>query len=230
MKDRLISFFNRIDRAGKYGTTNSSLVYIVDRKEEQQGSIEILDEDDRSINGLLLKNDPQISLFYYAFEENSFRLERYNKNGIFLTFAKGNQYRQCECVLFPDVEEDHNDWLMLIELKYVLDYSAASRKNSSYPQQMIEQIIQTTEYLRRHNVISINKKIHAVLSFPNVIEDFNSTLFEGDIFIEDESKIDIRKSPTSNVMNRTQIAIKYNVHIRAQNEATIKSASRLKFT
>lgn len=229
MRDKLENFLEKIKREGKFSTINNPLIYIVDRKKEQQGDVEILKEVDSSINGLSLINDTTLNVYYYVFKDNSFRHEIYNKE-ICVAFSKGNKYRQCECILFPYKKIESPNWILLVELKYALDFNAASRKDDAYPQHMIEQIIQTAEYLRRHDVIPVDSAIHAILSFPNVIENFNSTLFEGDIFIEDESKIDIRKSPTNNIMNRTQIAMKYKIIIHAQNTATIKSGKRLKFT
>lgn len=230
MRSKIETFFKDIKREGKCGITDNSLIYIIDRKEEQQGSIEILDKEDYTIKGLRLHNDPQLDVYYYAFEENSFKHERYDTKGVLTAFAKGERYRQCECILFPSEERASDCWVLLIELKYAENYNAASKTENAYPQNMIAQIIHTTEYLRRHELIPADVTVQAILSFPNVIRDFNSTLFQGDIFIEDESEIDIRKSPTSNVMNRTQIAVKYKIVIRAQNEATIKSTQRLKFT
>ena len=229
MKNKLDTFFNT--KKGEFNLTSSPIIYVIDRKNEQKGDVEILDKIDETINGLLLINEPSLEVFYYIFKENSLLHEIYNGKGDFVAFSKGDRYRQCECVLFPNEEDgDINCWISLIELKYAQDYKAASNKENNYPQNMIEQIIQTSEYLRRHEIVPRNKTIHAILSFPNVINDYNSTLFEGDIFVEDESKIDVSKASSSNVMNRTQIADKYKIVIRAQNKAMIKSIGRLKFT
>lgn len=229
MKNKIETFFKEREREGVSGVIESPLIYIVDRKKEQQGDVEILDKVDKTIKGVLINNEPQLKVYYYIFKDNSFRIERYNEKGKFLTFSAGSQYQQCECILFPNETDNPEHWILLIELKYAKNYAAASRENGAYPQKMIEQIIQTTQYLRRHNIIPAKKTVFAIVSFPNVIENFNSTLFEGNIFIENESKIDVRKPHTNNRMNRTQIATKYNIVIQARNEATIKSAKRLQF-
>jgi hypothetical protein len=131
--------------------------------------------------------------------------------------------------LFPDEVNTANSWTLLVETKYAKDYHAARETKNNYPHSMVEQIISTSEYLRRHGVIPLDKMVNAIVAFPNIIINFKSTLFKGNIYREDENKIDIRKPSSCKNMSITQVAKKYKVIIQAQNGAIINNREKLAF-
>lgn len=73
---------------------------------------------------------------------------------------------------------------------------------------MVKQIKETVFYFRNKGIIPKDKVVHAIISFPNLMEDFNAWTFP--IQTEDgtwESILDIR--------------IKYGIIIRATNQGNI---------
>jgi hypothetical protein len=214
-----------------FGTLASPVIYIIDKKKEENGDIHILPTEDFKVKAVELKNENNLRIFYYIFQDYSFKKERLNENKItgFEPLNSENCYRHCECILFPDEVDTTNNWTLLVETKYAKDYRAASEKKNDYPHSMVEQINSTSEYLRRHGVIPLNKMVNAIVAFPNLIINYEPHLFKGNIYREDENKIDIRKPSSCKNMSITQIAKKYKVIIQAQNGAIINNREKLAF-
>jgi hypothetical protein len=97
---------------------------------------------------------------------------------------------------------------LFIETKYSTNLENAFRKENDYPNCMINQIIETVKYFRAKGVIAENRRVNAIVSFPNLIDEFNATFFTGELSIE-------------------QILIDYKILIRATNSGIIKSEKRL---
>lgn len=214
------------------GSISTPMIYILDKKEEENGDISIQGIKDFNVNAVTLHNGNRVKVIYYVFQEYSFKKEKLDnsKNIIgFETLVSKDSYRHCECVLFPSEADIEGCWILLVETKYAKDCHAASKDKSDYPHSMIEQIISTSEYLRRHGIIPPNKMINALVAFPNLIINFKSTLFKGTVYRENEKKIDIRKAETSQNMSLTQIVMKYKVRIQAQNNAKVESQSKIVF-
>lgn len=71
---------------------------------------------------------------------------------------------------------------------------------------MTKQIIETLKYFRVKEIISIDKRVHELVSFPLLAEDFNSYSFQG---------------------KELQVIKEHKVLIRATNSAAIKSHKRI---
>lgn len=229
MQNRIEALFEDKEAAkSRFGTLSSSMIYIIDKKEEENGDIHVQSIPDYNVKAVELRNGGNLNTFYYIFQDYSFKKEILDGKNQIVGFESLNSkkcYRHCECILFPENTKDC--WTLLVETKYAKDYHAAQKNN--YPHSMVEQIVSTSEYLRRHGVIPCNKMVNAIVAFPNLITNFKSTLFKGNIYCEDEKKIDIRKSSTHREMSITQIAKKYKIVILAQNRATINSLTKLEF-
>lgn len=214
------------------GSLNSPEIYITDRTEEASGGIVIQRIPDYNIKGVKIENPPLLDIFHYTFIEYSFKKEIIDENNRIIGFPpvnSGDSYRHCECILFPHINNEES-WILLIETKYARDLKAASKIQSDYPHSMIEQIISTAEYLRRHGIIPSTQKIDAIVSFPNLIIDYQSTLFKGKVYRENNNRIDVRKAVSNQDMTITQIAKKYKIRIKAQNTVTVNNETRLSFT
>lgn len=227
MKIKLKDFFSDKESPDAItGVINTPMIHVIDKKEEADGCICVQSLSDYNVKGVAIQNEFRLSVYYHIFVEYSFKKELYDSDGELIGFEpieSTNSYRHCECILFPD--EEDKCWVLLIETKYARDHKAASQNN--YPHNMVEQIVSTCEYLRRHGIIPMDKSVDAIVSFPNLITNYESTLFIGDIFYENLNKLDIRKPKTNNPLNLTQIKKRYNIRIKAQNELTIGSKKKL---
>ncbi|NDW11074.1 hypothetical protein [Dysgonomonas sp. 520] len=232
MQTKLKSFFaQKEDRASTNGTINSSEIFIIDRKEDKGGDIVVLPIADFDVESVKLQNTGKVKVFYYIFQDFSFKKERlFNGNMLgFEPLVSKDSYHHCECILFPNDLLGNEKWILLVETKYAHDYRAASEKKNDYPHCMVRQIVSTAEYLRRHNIIPPNKMVDAIVSFPKVVINYQSTLFQGDVYRENERELDKSKPVTDNHMSITQIAKKYKIRIKAQNNAIINSETKISF-
>ena len=114
------------------------------------------------------------------------------------------------CVVFPAIC-NCNDWFLFIETKYSSDWESAFREENDYPNCMITQILETVKFFRMKGVLDNDRRVIAIVSFPNLIEAFDSTFFSQ----TDVSELDI--------------LLNYNVLLRATNAANIISSKRMKF-
>lgn len=179
---------------------NSPEIHIADWKDfDSAKGIEVSDKRP-TINSVFLLNNTSITVIVDIFGENA------------LPTTKGKQARQCECIAFP-ADFSCEDWILTVETKYAKDYTAAFRKERNYPENMIEQIISTVDYFRDKKIIAETKLVHAIISFPNLIADFNSTLFS---LVREEWSVE------NLIVNR-------KIRIKGCNSAKIISEKRLKF-
>ncbi|MFC0779462.1 hypothetical protein [Flavobacterium sp. HJSW_4] len=175
--------------------TNSPNIYIVDYKNINGEGI-VMHETKPDPKYVLLENLTPIGIYFDGFEDNALPLEE-----------PGVCNSQCECVLFPE-ECNQNDWILFIEMKYANDREAAFRENRDYPNCMINQILETVKYFRDKKIIPEEKRVNAIVSFPNLIEEFSSTFFTGRMSMDD-------------------ILYDHKILIRATNSGTIKSPKRI---
>lgn len=170
--------------------------YVVDYKNINSGNVELLEIVPDNIKSVHLKNQQLIPVLFDGFADNA------------LMISKGKYSKQCECVLFP--EECHtSDWILFIETKYTNNLQSAFKKEHDYPYCMVNQIVSTVEYFRNKGILEKEKRATAIVSFPNLIDEFNSTFFSKDV-----SELDI--------------LLKYNILIRATNSADIISSKRIR--
>ncbi len=179
-------------------TTHSNLnLYIADYpKTINNRGVVLFSDEPNDIKCVHIANPKKILVCFDGFKDNA------------LPIDIGNCSEQCECVLFPD-RCDETDWILFIENKYANDRVAAFRENRGYPNKMTDQIIETVKYFREKGIIAHDRRVWAIVSFPNLIEEFNSTIFHGDLSIQD-------------------ILLTHKIAIRGTNTATIISEKRIK--
>ena len=171
-------------------------LYIADYKNLNGGDVILLENEPNDIKCVHLSNPNQIIVCFDGFKDNA------------LPITIGHQSQQCECVLFPERCAE-TDWVLFVETKYANDRVAAFREESNYPNGMVNQIIECVKYFRNKGIIDPTKKVHAIVSFPNLVEEFNSTIFQGDLSILD-------------------ILLTHRIIIRGTNSAIIISEKRIK--
>lgn len=190
---------NRLRKALPHHTllqSRAKNLYIVDYKSIKDGDVELLEKKPNDAKSVHLKNQQQISVLFDGFKDNS------------LIINKGIYSPQCECVLFSE-DCNTNDWVLFIETKYTNNLQSAFKKEHNYPHCMINQIISTVKYFRDKGILEKDRRATAIVSFPNLIEEFNSTFFSKDI-----SELDI--------------LFEHNILIRATNSAEIISQKRIR--
>jgi len=172
-------------------------LYIADYKNFNHGEVILITTKPQDIKSIYLNNSKPVTICFDGFKENA------------LPISTGVYNRQCECVLFPN-ENDENTWILFVETKYTNDFKSAFKKENDYPNCMTKQIIETVKYFRENGIIDINKKVYAIVSFPNLIEEFNSTIFKGDLSIEDilrDYKIIIRGTNSAKIISEKRIKL-----------------------
>ncbi len=180
-------------------TTHSGLnLYIADYKNFNIGDVVLIENEPSDIKCVHLSNPNSVRACFDGFKENA------------LPIRRGYYSSQCECVIFPE-NCDREEWVLFIETKYANNREAAFNEIRDYPNQMTSQIIETVKYFRQKGIIEPSKKVHAIVSFPNLVEEFNSTIFRGDLSIED-------------------ILFNHKIIIRGTNNAHIISDKRIKLT
>lgn len=198
-KERIITALPA--HAACFTNNNGAVIYVRDMKRINGGPVTI-DNIDEGIAAVEVHNPYQIIVECDAFPDNA------------LPIAVGVHEKQCECVMFPD-ETDQKEWMLFIETKYVDSLENAQKIEYGYPQLMVTQIKKTVEYFRAKNIMSPDKRVHAIISFPTVEDGFDSWCFP----------VTYKDGTTETVED---ILMGFNIHIRATNCARIISAKRLK--
>lgn len=193
----------------------SATIYIRDYKHHdlaadiQNRGIVIDDNPDPEWASVVLENAMPESLAIDAdcFPENALPNEE-----------AGSHASQCECVIFP-ADGNDEDWLLFIETKYTDSEKVAQREDVNYPKKMFGQIKSTVNYFRQKGIIASDKRVHAIMSYPKLLEPFDSW----NIPLEDvdEETGDVLQLTTEEIMQR------YKIHLRPTNHARIKSAKRI---
>jgi hypothetical protein len=123
--------------------------------------------------------------------------------------ATGGYHFQCECSIFPD-RCNNNDWILFIETKYAKTPSAARTPSYAYLKKALIQIVRTVTEYRKKGVISNDKPVYGIVSFPILTDQFNELFFQ-----TKQDWVD-------------RIKQKHNILIRGINSATIRSEEKLK--
>lgn len=177
-------------------------IHVVDWKNfDQTRGVEAFDKKQAEISSVCLMNENKIQVTIDIFGENA------------LPIKKGKQAEQCECIIFPDLNGEI--WILAIETKYANNEEAAFRirKDQNYPEKMVSQIVSTIDYFREKNIIEKDRLVHAIISFPNLVTDFNSTLFSN--VKRDEWSIE-------------NLMVKKKIRIKGCNSAKIISGKRIR--
>lgn len=175
--------------------SDATNIYIVDYKKLNNGDVVLLEKEPDDIKYVHLENTNKVAVYFDGFKDNA------------LLINAGEHSQQCECVLFP-TDCNETDWVLFIECKYSYDLKTASDVKNGYPQKMISQIVDTVTFFRNKGILGAKRRATAIVSFPNLMEEFNSTFFSGEF-----TELDILKE--------------YNILIRATNSAIIKSPKRI---
>ena len=107
---------------------------------------------------VILHNPNQIEIDVNIFHDNQFKSD------------KGQDLRHCECSIFPTLNHDRS-WVVMLEIK-----DCKQKNISTYKDDVIEQIISTTDIFRQKNIITTHK-VYGVISFPRSKMSFNNTIF-----------------------------------------------------
>ena len=199
LKDRIIAALPA--HAAYFTQCNGVVMYVRDMKPINGGAATI-DNLGGGAAAVELHNPLQIAVDFDAFPDNA------------LPLGVGLHEKQCECVMFPD-GADQNEWVLFIETKYVDNLQNAQKSEYGYPQSMVTQIKKTVEYFRNKQILSQEKRVHAIISYPTLEEGFESWCFP--IKYDDGTSESVE-----------DILLKDKIHIRATNCALIKSVKRLK--
>lgn len=159
-------------------------------------SIPINPKTGQPIYSVCLGNRSMLPVLVDAFGENALT---YNQ--------KKNRSKQCECVIYPDNYKE-TDWVLFIEMKYVKDETVAFSTENEYPNNTIEQIKQTVRFFKKNGILPADKEVYAIVSFPNLLLPFNSTIFGIDVI--------------------TNLRLDENIIIRGTNRAEIDSSTDIR--
>jgi hypothetical protein len=193
----MIQKINEIIVAQSNGTLVTENIYVIDYKNINGGNVEVL-ENKPEHNCVHLTNENRVFVHYVAFKENALKVD-----------TPEGQVKQCECVLFPS-SLNADDWVLFIETKYTASLKTALDEKVDYPNTMIAQIISTVKYFRDKNILPLDKKVFAIVSFPKLIEAFSEAFF------------------TRSNLTREEILINHKILLRPTNEGIIKSQTRIK--
>lgn len=164
MENRIQNVFRGVKARHSFQYIYDSHLYIVDFAAIDDGNVEISGTISSAINAVHIDNKPNISIFFDGFKKNALPINH-------STYSK-----QCECVLLP-THCDTEEWVLFIETKYAANLLKAQKKEANYPYRMVKQIKETVKYFREKKIISQDKIVHAIVSFPNLIQEFNSWVF-----------------------------------------------------
>lgn len=126
---------------------------------------------------------------------------------------------QCECIIFPADGID-DDWVLFVETKYTESAEIAKDEKVKYPKKMFTQIKSTISYFRRKEIIDANKRVHAIMSYPKLLEPFDG--WNLPVEVEDEETGDVLQLTTEEILQR------YKIHLRPTNHAQIISPKRIR--
>lgn len=175
-------------------TFSSPNLFIADyASQENNGEVKCSSEKPKDIATVNLKNKNVIKICFQAFQNKALR------------FSRSRSSQQCECVLFPD-SDNNKDWILFIETKYT-NKTGASKYQNQKPSKALGQILDTVAYFRSKSIIKTDKLIHALIAYPKITKSF--TNFINVLEINGE-RISIAR-----------IKYKYNIIVRTSNVATI---------
>lgn len=113
---------------------------------------------DKNMDCVRIDNPTCIGVEFNIFDDNQFK------------DAHGNDLRHCECCVFPSENHDKS-WVVMLEIK-----DCKPRNISNYKDDVIEQIISTTNIFRQKNIITTHK-VYGIVAIPRCKVSFNNTIF-----------------------------------------------------
>lgn len=148
-------------------TRNVSDIYVADFSERTRKvrGIEVHNtlptcpnNPDKSMDCVTILNPTSIDIDFNIFDDHQFK------------DSQGKDLRHCECCIFPTINHDKS-WVTMLEIK-----DCKPKNISSYKDDVVEQIVNTTRIFRNKNIITTHK-IYGVVSFPRSKVSFNNTIF-----------------------------------------------------
>jgi disulfide oxidoreductase YuzD len=143
------------------------------------------------MGSLMLSNPTPLAITFSVFGEQSI-IDKSTKK----------ELSHCECVTFPTAN-NINSWVLFIELKH-----CESKNISKYFDYAKEQIKKTVQEFRNRKIIAEDKKVYAVISFPNR----NKVDFYNQLIQQEERK---------------EFFDKYRIIIKGTNRLTVKDEKHL---
>jgi hypothetical protein len=170
----------------------------VDYKNYNKGPVSLLENKPKDIKYVFLNNQAEVSIWFDGFGENALPIE------------KGTCSKQCECVIFPE-SDGHRDWVLFIEMKYADSLENAFSEEYDYPYCTVEQILETVKYFRTKGILGDNRRVTAIISFPNLIEEFNGFFFDYTDYTPEsilaEHKILLYPTNSATIVNNKRIKL-----------------------
>ncbi|MBF0761219.1 hypothetical protein IR148_09205 [Dysgonomonas mossii] len=174
---------------------DTEYIYIADYANYNNGNV-IITSNKPEISAVTLDNSlSRIEVYYDAFLNNAFKISRSKCES------------QCECVLFPSEMKEEN-WILFIETKYTDNRNNALR----YPLQATDQIGKTALFFRNKGIISSDKIVIGIISFPKIAGPFDNMYWTTD---------------SSALLKKTEYARVHNIHIEISNTVTLESPHEL---
>lgn len=161
MKDKILKAVgHKAAVAHHFEETNQDCLYIIDWTNINGGEVKLYDKPQADslgnvVSGACIENPNRISLVLDLFGNNA------------LPIKKGTQSQQCECIIFPSTGTD-NDWLLLVELKYV---APTSTTFPLYVEKVKSQISDTASYLCKKGVIKPVKPKYGIFTLPTLMAE-----------------------------------------------------------
>lgn len=198
MKNRLLRALPR--HKSTLRTVSGHPLYIVDWSADEgapSDAVEVFPSPPAGLRAVRVDNERGVELLFDGFGKNA------------LPFTRSTYSKQCECVLFP-VGCDREEWVLFVETKYARDLAAAQKPEANYPCRMVEQIKATVAYFRSRGILAADKVVRAIVSFPNLVQEFDSWVFPV-------------RHPDGTLETVMDILRNDRILIRATNRVTIRS-------
>jgi hypothetical protein len=134
----------------KHVEYSDSEIYVIDytARTQSERTVEVHNTKPDDIDALTLKNEARLNITASIFGEQCF------------VDAQNREIKHCEGVLYP-ANSNAGTWVLFVEIK-----DCKPKNISGYFKSAKEQIIQTVALFRSRNLLETDKKVHAVISFP----------------------------------------------------------------
>lgn len=191
MKNKIESVFDA--NKFKHISFSDKDLYVVDYTEKTASvrSVEVHNIKPTDIDALIIHNPTEINISTSIFTPHCF----IDKNG--------NEPKQCECVMYPTALSA-TSLVLFIEIKNCKPGNAAS-----YHSEAKEKIITNVQLFRDKKIISVNKVVYAVVSFPRKAKtNFHNHLIKASEWktIRDNYKIRIKGTNEITIKNERSIS------------------------
>ncbi|MCC9018683.1 hypothetical protein [Flavobacterium lipolyticum] len=186
MKSKIDQIFN--PEKFIYTSNDSQEIFVADYTERTASvrSVEVHQIKPKDIDSLIINNPTKVNVFTSIFLPQCFIDEN------------GKEPKQCECVMNPTNLHTFS-WILFIEIKDCKPSNA-----SNYHKECKEKILENVQLFRDKNIISENKIVYAVVSFPRKAK----TNFHNHLIKAPEQK---------------QMRDMHKIIIKGTNEITIKN-------